>query len=613
MGRGVKQKPVRRGFLSAATLALFLVIVPLLGANRATASPVRPNNTGEKSKLVALAAALFPNLTRAEVALLEHANVKNVGRAEYAASGPSSNPDDSSNDPAKASQWGPQREIRASLIRWMSVDPDAIRQIDPQGLRVLGAKIVGRLDLSQVRVPFAITLRNCAISEPMELGSSEIPALDLQGSYTGAIHAASLNVPNVFSLDQIHLTGIADLNGATLGTFTAADGHFKYAAEPGYALAQTRTVLNLGSANIRGSVYLFGFEADGDVALDTARIGGDLNCASANLFNPGNVAIEAISTVIGGGVYFMSAESEGISMPHGGPFKVSGEVRFRATQIGTALVVWQAIFSGPPGTPHGFFGPGMTVHGFLIWNDVTMDGAAQVVLNGASVGVLVDPKLGWPASGNLLIDGFTYSSLGSAGAVAPLDARTRLEWIALQNGYHPQPYRQLAKVLRDMGDEKGAVEVLVAEGDARYRQMGLPGRLLGGFLKFTIGYGHRPLLALFWSFGVVLIGWLVIAIAKRANLMRPTWPENALPENRKSYERLRPLVYSLDVFLPFVNLHQEHYWWPDADASGQCTLFGLSFQCSGEFFRIYVWAQIVAGWLLSAIFIAGVTGLIRND
>ena len=27
----------------------------------------------------------------------------------------------------------------------------------------------------------------------------------------------------------------------------------------------------------------------------------------------------------------------------------------------------------------------------------------------------------------------------------------------------------------------------------------------------------------------------------------------------------------------------------------------------------YLWTQVVAGWLLSAIFVAGVTGLMRSD
>ena len=55
--------------------------------------------------------------------------------------------------------------------------------------------------------------------------------------------------------------------------------------------------------------------------------------------------------------------------------------------------------------------------------------------------------------------------------------------------------------------------------------------------------------------------------------MRATWPENA-PSSSERYENLNPFLYSLDVFLPFVNLHQEHYWWPDSETSGQCALFG---------------------------------------
>jgi len=35
--------------------------------------------------------------------------------------------------------------------------------------------------------------------------------------------------------------------------------------------------------------------------------------------------------------------------------------------------------------------------------------------------------------------------------------------------------------------------------------------------------------------------------------------------------------------------------------------------CRGSFVLYYLWAQIIAGWILSAIFVAGVTGLIRGD
>jgi hypothetical protein len=67
------------------------------------------------------------------------------------------------------------------------------------------------------------------------------------------------------------------------------------------------------------------------------------------------------------------------------------------------------------------------------------------------------------------------------------------------------------------------------------------------------------------------------------------------------------------VFLPFVNLRQEAYWWPDADASSERAVFGRKFRVRGSLLRYYLWLQILAGWILSAIFVAGVTGLIKGD
>jgi len=40
-----------------------------------------------------------------------------------------------------------------------------------------------------------------------------------------------------------------------------------------------------------------------------------------------------------------------------------------------------------------------------------------------------------------------------------------------------------------------------------------------------------------------------------------TWLENSPSPGAQSYEPLHPFLYSLDVFLPFVDLHQERYWW----------------------------------------------------
>jgi hypothetical protein len=111
----------------------------------------------------------------------------------------------------------------------------------------------------------------------------------------------------------------------------------------------------------------------------------------------------------------------------------------------------------------------------------------------------------------------------------------------------------------------------------------------------------------------VLVGWAAVLMGKRAGVMRLTWPENLPPPSGDHTSGLHPLLYSLDVFLPFVNLHQEHYWWPDEASAGECEIAGRRIEVRGSTLRVYLWVQIIAGWLLSAIFIAGVTGLIRND
>jgi hypothetical protein len=108
------------------------------------------------------------------------------------------------------------------------------------------------------------------------------------------------------------------------------------------------------------------------------------------------------------------------------------------------------------------------------------------------------------------------------------------------------------------------------------------------------------------------VEWSAVFIGKRSAVMRPTYPENA-PIAESRYERLYPLLYSLDIFLPFVNLHQEHYWWPNSCATGEFTIGGSAISVPGSIVLYYLWLQIIARWLLSAIVIAGITGLLRND
>jgi hypothetical protein len=141
-----------------------------------------------------MASQLFPGMTWAERAMLVYADVANTDRGQFAICGPSADPADPSNDPKDAAKWTHDRDVRSALIMWLAEDHSARDLVHSKGVRILGARVTGALDLSQVRVPFPMALVRCSIPEPINLESANIPQIELSGSYTAEIHAIDLNV-----------------------------------------------------------------------------------------------------------------------------------------------------------------------------------------------------------------------------------------------------------------------------------------------------------------------------------------------------------------------------------------------------------------------------------
>jgi hypothetical protein len=576
--------------------------------------------------LAKLAAARFPNLTRAERALLDYADVSNADRGEFAVAGVSAIPLDPTNDPSTAAKWSHDRDIRAALIRWLAVDSDAGARIDPTGIRVLGARIVGPINLSYMRVPFAIALLRCSIPERISMEQAQIPYLDLNGSHTGAIFAPSLVVAgdldigwdnhdygNFEASGQVWLEAARIGGGASFGS-----GHFHYGDDGAWdSSPDLKTALHLLSAEVKHDLTLCcGFESVGAVALGGAVIGGNLACNGGHFTNPDNLAIVFNGATIGGVVTMTpfelsdSVKTTDLEAAYRAKFSADGLVSLVGAHVGGSVVIDHATFGGKTTELHGLVATASNITDALVLHQLKLEHGAILVLAAATARILSDDEQSWPAPGKLWLDGFDYRAIG---ADSPRDVASRLRWLGLQTGFYPQPYRQLARVMRESGDDTGAVAVLIAMEDARFRNSGFFRRAWAGFLKQTIGYGHRPLLAILWSLLIVLFGWALVTIGGRCGVMRPTWPESIPALADVSYEELHPLLFSLDVFLPFVDLHQEHYWWPDAKASGYFPVFGRRIRMSGRALRYYLWLQVIAGWLLSAIFVAGVTGLLRND
>ena len=577
--------------------------------------------TGEQpeatSRLLLLASAQFPNLTAAERSLLWFSDAMNIDRGAIAVAGPSSNPADPGNDPAHADEWNAQRNVRAALIRWMCADRRAIELEDPGGIRVMGARITGGLDLAHLHVPAPLELRNCAIPEEMSLDSAEFPGLSLNGSHTGAIYAPGIKVMG--ELDMGHgfdASAEVYMSGLTIdGAAGFNGGHFRHSIAPREIPpewleleSQMKVALNIHDAQIKGTLGMSdGFQSEGAILMDNATISGDFICWGARFINPNRYTIWAPQSVISHDVHLSDVLFQP-PVPH--ISVVNGIMNFWGARIGGGLDVAGVKFGGAPSDDHGLDASHASIQN-LITIGASFGGDAFEHLNGAQIQFIFDDPASWPNPGKLDIGQLKYQAFV---APSPLDVTSRLHWLGLSaTSSDPQPYDELAKYYRSVGDISSATRVLIARDDAIYSRAGPIRRAWGKFLKVTVGYGHEPLRTVAWMLAVILLGAALVSIGTRAGVMRLTWPENTAPPAGHATAGLNPLLYSLDVFLPFVNLHQEHYWWPDETASGECAIFGRRVPVRGSMLRYYLWLQIMAGWLLSAVFIAGLTGLIQND
>jgi hypothetical protein len=281
--------------------------------------------------------------------------------------------------------------------------------------------------------------------------------------------------------------------------------------------------------------------------------------------------------------------------------------------------------------------------------------AGTVNLDSAKFGLIADDAESWPKAGNLRLNNCKYGAFYEGPATGAL----RKKWLALQYAsaqtavFWPQPYEECARALREAGHFADARTVLIAkEGlQRKARRMALRAdnhyglarvfAVCDAVLGATVRYGRMPLLAfawlaVFWLFGVVVFGgaesfgaikpnlpqvqrapeWVLCGVAlgspvalasqsgKTLGLQQPLQTQydcyRAQPE-ALSYPQFNAFVYSADVLLPVVSLEMQSYWLPDDKNP-----FGI-------FARWYLWLQIIIGWALTLLAVAGLSGLIKQD
>ncbi len=228
-----------------------------------------------------------------------------------------------------------------------------------------------------------------------------------------------------------------------------------------------------------------------------------------------------------------------------------------------------------------------------------------------------------------------------------------MEWLKRQE--QTQPYEHLAQVLQAMGYEQAATEVLIGKEEVRREQVRrLYGRLNWRWvwnllLGITIVHGYKSHHALYFALGFVVSGTILFSWGYSCSpkLISPSHVQEfqsspQSPKPSEDYPRFNPFFYSLDVFVPIVDLHQQSYWLPNANrgdeiikipsiSKSKTPLFVFKyrgkeikipsistsktplfvFKC-GALLRWYFWGHIIFGWILTSLWVAGFTGLVRR-
>jgi len=444
-----------------------------------------------------------------------------------------------------------------------------------------GLSIEGSLFLSGVTANGEVRLLGAEISSQLDCTGATF-----ENPEGNAFNADGLFVKVGMFLSEVKAKGEVRLLSADIGgVLTCEKATFEN--PKGYAF-------NADRLSVKGSMFLREFTAKGEVRLPGADIGGQLNCNRATFEkNPEGYAFNADGLSVKGDMFLREVTAK-------------GEVRLPGADIGGQLECNGAIFENPWG--QAFNAENLKVTQVLFFTMKKTTGSLNLLH--ANVGVLVDQEECWPGKGDLILDGFEYGAL--AGANTPQTAKKRLEWLRLQpkEFFSLQPYEQLAKVFRNSGRESDARAVLIAKQDdlRRFGKLSRPTWAWNWFLGFTIGHGYQSERAILFILLFFLIGSGIFYQAGKQGVIQPSKesiyldPDFIASQKAPSgYPSFCPIIYSIDVFIPFVNLHQEDFWLPDASRP------------YGWWFQLYFWIHIIAGWGLSTLAALSLTGLIRKD
>jgi hypothetical protein len=299
----------------------------------------------------------------------------------------------------------------------------------------------------------------------------------------------------------------------------------------------------------------------------------------------------------------------------------------------------------------------------LVMPDTAEDRSQGVIdLSRAHVGSYEDAAAAWPPPASrrnrydhndldhLVLDGFVYEHLETPTGLAPQTggarragaARMRIRWLEAQSRndliqhFKPQAWVHLSRRLAAQGYHDDAREIAIERRRRHRRSASVTrgARLQSWLLDVFALYGFNPWRTVVWAtlFVILFAGvwWWAAQGCERDSCKDETVYAMSLKGNygqddksaEEKYPGFSPLAYSLDVFLPFVNLGYKEHWrprtsyrvlaevpLPGAELHGQQS---LNVTVGGFLYLLYV-TEMLVGLILASLAVTGFAGILRGE
>jgi hypothetical protein len=517
------------------------------------------------------------------------------------------------------------------------------------GIDAPNLEIDGDLDLSRIRSSRTVNLTGAHFHHDIRMSGARLGRGDDQEVALSADHLA---VDGSVTCDgEFEAAGTVTMAGARVNGAVRLDGAKITASHRG------QVAFYGDGMTVGHDVSAAGLSTDGGVRLVDASIASTLELRGAKLANADGVALrldraEILSSLYCDNGFTAVGDITAIGI------HVKGSVYLNRAQIGqpapgsdtggwqptgTTLSLYRAKIDGDLGCWDGF-----VVHGTIDLSRLSVAGEFNLVtsdLRGyptaadlagsqfSRVAIMGDPPSGLldftdvktdfyrdgPAHrerGAIVLDGFEYNSI----QMTHVTLEERKQWLmrAMEaskrkfgsgnDGYLPQPYNQLAKVYRRVGNEREAKLIAIERENQRDRVMPWrypAAKISSRIYKITLSYGYNLKRAALLLPVLYLISVLMVHVAQQDNAfvaVDETARSSTTVENCTSaYPCLSDWAYPVDWVVPIINLHQSEFWQPDAhSAIGKAT-------------RDWLYTTTILGWAVTTLLIGAFTGLIRRD